>query len=145
MGAAMGGLFGEPYDLLLGRKTYEIFAAHWPYVPDDDPIGQAFGKAAKYVLTRGNDRLEWQNSHRLDGIDAVKKVKADEGPTLLIQGSSTLYPQLFAEKLIDRLFVMTFPGLSWKGQTAVRARHAVGRLETRHQRCFDDWRDHGHL
>jgi dihydrofolate reductase len=116
MGAAMGGIFSEPYDLLLGRKTYEIFAAHWPYVPDDDPIGQAFGKAAKYVLTRGDDRLEWQNSHRLSGIDAVRKVKASAGPDLLIQGSSTLYPQLFAEGLIDRLFVMTFPLLLGKGK-----------------------------
>ncbi len=116
MGAAMGGLFNEPYDLLIGRKTYEIFAAHWPYVPQDDPIGQAFGKAAKYVLTRGNDRLEWQNSHRLDGIEAVKKVKAGEGPTLLIQGSSTLYPQLLSAGLIDSLFVMTFPVILGKGK-----------------------------
>jgi dihydrofolate reductase len=109
MGASMGGLFSAPYDLLLGRKTYEIFAAHWPHVPEDDPIGQAFGKAAKYVLTRGSDALDWQNSHQLDGIDAVKTVKASEGPDLLIQGSSTLYPQLLSANLIDRLFVMTFP------------------------------------
>jgi dihydrofolate reductase len=116
MGAAMGGLFSAPYDLLLGRKTYEIFAAHWPYVPADDPIGQAFGKAAKYVLTRGNDALEWQNSHRLDGIDAVKKVKASDGLDLLIQGSSTLYPQLLSANMIDRLFVMTFPVFLGKGK-----------------------------
>ena len=116
MGAAMGGLFSEPYDLLLGRKTYEIFAAHWPYVPQGDPVGQAFGKAAKYVLTRGSDTFEWQNSHRLDGIDAVKKLKAGEGPTLLIQGSSTLYPQLLSEGLIDSLFVMTFPVILGKGK-----------------------------
>jgi dihydrofolate reductase len=64
MGAAMGGIFSAPYDLLLGRKTYEIFAAHWPYVAEGDPIGSGFTKAAKYVLTRGKDKLEWQNSHR---------------------------------------------------------------------------------
>jgi dihydrofolate reductase len=116
MGAAMGGLFSAPYDLLLGRKTYEIFAAHWPYVPDDDPIGQAFGRAAKYVLTRGDDALEWQNSHRLDDMDAVRKVKASEGPDLLIQGSSTLYPQLLSANMIDRLFVMTFPVFLGKGK-----------------------------
>jgi dihydrofolate reductase len=109
MEAAMGGIFSAPYDLLLGRKTYEIFAAHWPYVPEENPIGAAFTKAAKYVLTRGNDRLDWSNSHRLSGIDAVRKVKDSDGPDLLIQGSSTLYPQLFAADLIDRLFVMTFP------------------------------------
>jgi dihydrofolate reductase len=109
MSTAMGGMFNAPFDLLLGRKTYEIFAAHWPYVPESDPIGQAFTKASKYVLTRGQDRLDWQNSHRLESIDAVKGVKAGDGPDLLIQGSSTLYPQLLAAGLIDRLFIMTFP------------------------------------
>jgi dihydrofolate reductase len=116
MGAAMGGIFSDPYDLLLGRKTYEIFAAHWPYVPPEDPIGQAFGKAQKYVLSRGNDKLEWQNSHLLGGIDDVKKLKASDGPDLLIQGSSTLYPQLLSANLIDRLFVMTFPVFLGKGK-----------------------------
>jgi dihydrofolate reductase len=116
MGAAMGGIFSAPYDLLLGRKTYEIFAAHWPHVPDSDPIGPAFTKAAKYVLTRGNDTLEWSNSHRLGDIDAVKKVKNSDGPDLLIQGSSTLYPELFAANLIDRLMIMTFPVVLGKGK-----------------------------
>jgi dihydrofolate reductase len=109
METAMGGMFNAPFDLLLGRKTYEIFAAHWPFVPEGDPIGQAFTQAAKYVLTRGQDKLDWHNSHRLVGIDDVKTVKETGGPDLLIQGSSTLYPQLLAAGLIDRLFVMTFP------------------------------------
>jgi dihydrofolate reductase len=116
MGAAMSGIFGAPFDLLLGRKTYDIFAAHWPYVPDGDPIGATFTKAAKFVLSRGNDKLEWQNSHRLADIDAVKRLKASEGPHLLIQGSSTLYPQLFAADLVDRLMVMTFPVVLGKGK-----------------------------
>ena len=109
MGQAMGGLFGEPFDLLLGRKTYEIFAAHWPYAPDGDPFAPALNRAAKYVLTRGDETLEWQNSHRLPDIAAVKALKAGDGPNLLIQGSTTLYPELLAAGLIDRLFVMTFP------------------------------------
>lgn len=116
MGAAMGGVFGAPFDLLLGRKTYEIFAAHWPYVPEGDPFGATFTKAAKYVLTSGSEKLEWQNSHRLANIDAVKKLKSEGGPDLLIQGSSTLYPQLFAANLVDRLFVMTFPVVLGKGK-----------------------------
>lgn len=116
MGDAMGGIFNAPFDLLLGRKTYEIFAAHWPYVPKDDPIGPVFNKAAKYVLTRGNDKLDWSNSHRLSDIDAVRKIKNSEGPDLLIQGSSTLYPQLLAANLIDRLFIMTFPLVLGKGK-----------------------------
>ncbi|WP_420137227.1 dihydrofolate reductase family protein [Sphingomonas sp.] len=109
MGEAMDGLFAAPFDLLLGRKTYEIFAAHWPYVGPDDPIGTVFGKAQKYVLTRGHEPLEWMNSHPLGSIAEVATLKASEGPDLLIQGSTTLYPALLSAGLIDRLFVMTFP------------------------------------
>lgn len=109
MGDAIGGLFSQPFDLLLGRKTYDIFAAHWPYVGPDDPIGQAFDRCRKYVLTRGGDPLDWINSQRLAGIPDVATLKQTEGPDLLIQGSSTLYPQLLAAGLIDRLFLMTFP------------------------------------
>jgi dihydrofolate reductase len=109
MGAALGGLFGAPFDLLLGRKTYEIFAAHWPFVGADDPIGPAFDKASKYVLTRGKEPLEWANSHRLGSISEVGALKKGEGPDILVQGSTTLYPQLLADGLIDKLFIMTFP------------------------------------
>ena len=116
MGAAMGALFGGPFDLLLGRKTYEIFAAHWPFVPENDPIGPAFTRVAKYVVTRGDEKLEWNNSHRLKNIDAVRAVKASDGPDLLIQGSTTLYPELLAANLVDRLFVMTFPVVLGKGK-----------------------------
>jgi dihydrofolate reductase len=116
MGAAMGALFGAPFDLLLGRKTYEIFAAHWPFVPEGDPIGPAFTKANKYVLTHGDDRWEWKNSHKLKDIDAVRSLKATGGPDLLIQGSSTLYPQMLAAGLIDRLFLTTFPVVLGKGK-----------------------------
>ncbi|HXS07527.1 MAG TPA: dihydrofolate reductase family protein [Rhizomicrobium sp.] len=116
MGAAMGGLFGGPFDLLLGRKTYEIFAAHWPFVPENDPIGPTFTRVAKYVVTRGDEKLDWSNSHRLKTIDAVRTVKTSDGPDLLIQGSTTLYPELLAANLIDRLFVMTFPVVLGKGK-----------------------------
>lgn len=129
MGAAMDGLFGNPFDLLLGRKTYEIFAAHWPFVGADDPIGPAFTKAAKYILTGGNDPFEWQNSHRLKNIDAVKAVKASGGPDLLIQGSTTLYPQLLAASLLDRLFVMTFPVVLGNGKRLFGAGTPPGALK----------------
>jgi dihydrofolate reductase len=113
---AMGGMFNAPFDLLLGRTTYDIFAAHWPYLPEGDPIGTAFTQAAKYVLTRGDEALDWHNSHKLGGIDAVKTVKESNGPDLLNQGSSTLYPQLLAAGLIDRLFIMTFPVILGTGK-----------------------------
>jgi dihydrofolate reductase len=117
VGDAIGKLFfGAPFDLLLGRKTYEIFAAYWPYVEADHPIGQAFDKAAKHVLTHSGDPLDWVNSHRLGGIADVAALKRSDGPDLVIQGSSTLYPQLLAEGLIDRLVVMTFPVVLGQGK-----------------------------
>ena len=116
MGEAMSGIFSAPFDLLLGRKTYEIFAAHWPYVGPDDPIGAVFDKSGKYVVTRGDEPLEWVNSHRLAGIAEVASLKQTDGPDLLIQGSSTLYPQLLAEGLVDRLFLMTFPVVLGQGK-----------------------------
>jgi len=116
MGEAMGGLFGAPFDLLLGRKTYEIFAAHWPYVGPDDPIGAAFDKANKYVLTRGGEDLDWVHSHRLGSIAEVAALKQGDGPDLLIQGSTTLYPELLAAGLVDKLFLMTFPVVLGQGK-----------------------------
>src|SRR5690348_13575691 len=109
MGAAMGALFGRPFELLLGRKTYEIFAAHWPYAAADDPIADVFNRTAKHVLTRSAEPLAWANSHALADIAAIGALKASDGPDLLIQGSTTLYPPLLADELVDRLFVMTFP------------------------------------
>lgn len=109
MGEAMGGLFGSPFELLLGRKTYEIFAAHWPYAAAGDPIASVFNRTAKHVVTHSSEPLAWANSHRLSDIAAVAALKAGDGADLLIQGSTTLYPALLAKGLIDRLFVMTFP------------------------------------
>ena len=90
VGQAVGEFFSRPYDLLLGRRTYDIFAAYWPYVTGEDAaMGDAFTAAAKYVLTRREQPLTWENSHRLRGIDDVAALKQGDGPDLLIQGSST--------------------------------------------------------
>ena len=106
----LGALFGGAYDLLLGRRTYDIFAAYWPYVEGEEAaMGEAFTKASKYVLTRGDAPLDWANSHRLGSIADVAALKEGDGPDLIIQGSSTLYPALLAAGLIDRLTLMTFP------------------------------------
>jgi dihydrofolate reductase len=107
--AVSGYLLGAPYELLLGRKTYEIFAAYWPYMPEGNPIAARFNSTAKHVLSRGDDTLDWTNSHTLPSIAAVEKLKSTDGPDLLIQGSATLYPQLLRAGLIDRLIIQTFP------------------------------------
>ncbi|WP_413569028.1 dihydrofolate reductase family protein [Bdellovibrio sp. HCB117] len=129
MNAAMGAVFDQPFDLLLGRRTYDIFAAHWGYLGDSDPIAASFTKCAKYVLTHGDQSLDWKNSHRVSSMEELKKIKSAEGPDLLIQGSSTLYPALFAENLIDRLFVMTFPVVLGKGKRLFGEGTPGGRLK----------------
>ncbi len=106
----LGRLFDPPYALLLGRRTYDIFAAYWPFVDGNmGGMGEALTAAEKHVVTHGDQPLDWANSHRLGNIAAVGALKESDGPDLLIQGSSTLYPPLLAAGLIDELVLMTFP------------------------------------
>lgn len=117
VGQAIEGFFARDYDLLLGRRTYDIFAAYWPYATGEGaPMGEAFTRAGKYVLTRGQVPLDWANSHRLASIEELARLKDSDGPDLLIQGSSTLYPQLLAAGLLDRLLLMTFPVVLGSGK-----------------------------
>jgi dihydrofolate reductase len=86
-GAAVLSLVGtldKPYDLLLGRKTFDIFVRHWPNVPVDDPIGPVFTKTNKYVLTRGMANSTGPTAIKLGGIEELKKVKAEEGPDIVL-------------------------------------------------------------
>jgi dihydrofolate reductase len=118
LGATIGEWFTAPYDLLLGRRTYDIFAAHWPFATGDDaPMGEALTAATKHVVTHGDAPFAWENTRRLGGIDAVAALKQSDGPDLVIQGSSTLYPPLLDRGLIDRLSVMTFPVLLGGGKS----------------------------
>ena len=106
----MGKLLGAEFDLLLGRRTYDIFAAYWPYADDQEAeIRDPFNRCTKYVLTHGGQPLDWENSERVGSLDDLAAVKHGDGPDLIIQGSSTLYPQLLEAGLLDRLTVMTFP------------------------------------
>ena len=126
----LGALFTPPYDLLLGRRTYDIFAAYWPYAEGENAaMGEAFDKAAKYVLTRGSQALEWQNSHRLANIDAVARLKETDGPDLVIQGSSTIYPALLAAGLIDTLTLMIYAVTLGSGKRLLGDGTPVGKLE----------------
>jgi dihydrofolate reductase len=122
-------IMGE-YDLLLGKRTYDIFAAYWPY-NQDNPIGEKFQRINKYVLTHSEEPLEWENSHRLSGntADAVGELKRTEGRDLLIQGSSTLYVPLLAAGLIDRLMLMTFPVLLGEGKRIFDGTEKPGALK----------------
>ena len=117
IGEKIGAFFGGPYDLLLGRRTYEIFAGYWPYATGHGaPMGEAFTKANKYVLTRGDQDLPWENSHRLRSMDDVAALKQGDGPDLLIQGSSMIYPGLLAAGLLDELVLYTLPVVLGQGK-----------------------------
>jgi len=113
----MGQLFAGEYELLLGRRTYEIFAAYWPH-NGDIPIGAAFNATRKHVVTASDKPLAWNNSERLigDPVEAVARLKASEGPDLLVQGSGQLYRALLPGRLIDRLILITYPVMLGRGR-----------------------------
>jgi dihydrofolate reductase len=112
----IGEAMARPFDLLLGRKTYEIFAAHWPY--DEGPIAERLNSATKYVASRTLDRLEWSNSILLEGEveTAVAALKEREGPEIQVQGSSDLLQTLLAHELIDEFRLWIFPVIVGPGK-----------------------------
>jgi dihydrofolate reductase len=118
-GEELGKLFGEPFDLLLGRRTYDIFAAHWPYAeggPYDD-IAKTFNRITKYVTTRKGVDLTWKGSVALhDAAKDVAKLKQEDGPALVTQGSTELVHALLAAGFVDEIRTFTFPVLLGKGK-----------------------------
>lgn len=136
-GTAMGELFSQPFELLLGRRTYDIFAAHWPRVPadsEDRPLADLFNGTTKHVATHRPESLAWQNSRGLgsDLIATLRDLKQQDGPTLLTQGSSALVHQLLATDLVDELRLLVHPVLLGKGKRlfAEDARPVAFRLES---------------
>lgn len=118
-GRAIGEMFSRPFDLLLGRKTYDIFAAYWPKVTDPNhPIAGPFNRVTKYVASRGNPKLAWQNSRWLgnDTVASLKAVKNEDGPDIIVQGSSELLQTLWNNGLVDEFTVLTFPVVLGNGK-----------------------------
>jgi dihydrofolate reductase len=105
------------FDMLLGRRTYEIFAAYWPN-QCDNPIAKAFNKATKYVVTRTLDQLDWEISQRISGdvVDELRRLKASDGPALHIWGSSELLQTLIAAELVDEYRLWIFPVVLGQGK-----------------------------
>jgi dihydrofolate reductase len=117
MGQAMTMAFEKPYELLLGRKTYEIFAAHWPYV-GDDPVANRLNAMRKYVASRTLREVTWNGCTLLTGDagDAVAALKQQDGPDLQVQGSGMLLQTLLERDLVDEFNVWTFPVLLGSGK-----------------------------
>jgi dihydrofolate reductase len=127
-GAAMGETFSRPFDLLLGRKTYDIFAGHWPRVKVDRSasdfdelnaqIAEKFNALTKYVATHRPDSLAWQHSQSLgtDVVATLRELKKTDGPILLTQGSSDLMQTLLAHDLVDELRLLIYPLVLGRGK-----------------------------
>lgn len=138
--AEMGELFERPFDLLLGRKTYDIFAAHWPFVATEPgarnydagsaKIAKRFNTLTKYVATHHPESLTWQNSESLgaDVVGRLRTLKATDGPALLTQGSSELLQTLFAHELVDELRTITFPVVLGRGKRLFGGEASPGTL-----------------
>jgi dihydrofolate reductase len=120
-GQAMQALFSQPFELLLGRRTYDIFAGYWPNIKDnaeDFSIANLFNSVPKHVATHTPATLDWHNSHAL-GVDiaaAVRTLKQQAGANLLTQGSAELVQQLLAADLVDELQLLIHPLLLGHGK-----------------------------
>src|SRR5262245_41472276 len=106
-------VFKSQFDLLLGRKTYEIFAAYWPYYDEKAPAGtiaKRFNEIKKYVVSRSGDvDTSWQGSVLLRDIADVKRLHEEDGPNLVTQGSTELVHALLANDLVDAMSIFTLP------------------------------------
>lgn len=121
-GRAVQDLFSQPFELLLGRRTYDIFAAYWPHVRADSPshaIADLFNSVPKHVATHRPDTLDWENSRALEGglADAIRALKdQDDGVNLLTHGSGDMVRQLLAAGLVDELRLQIHPVVLGRGK-----------------------------
>lgn len=117
IGEAIVAAQGRNFDLLLGRRTYDIFAGYWPKV-ENDPIADGLNAATKYVATHRPDSLGWGPVEDLgaDIMEGVRGVKSKDGPDLIVWGSSTLTPVLLDQGLVDEVLLLVYPVLLGRGK-----------------------------
>ncbi|HEY3569047.1 MAG TPA: dihydrofolate reductase family protein [Thermoanaerobaculia bacterium] len=120
-GQALQDLLSQPFELLLGRHTYDIFAAYWPRVRADSAshaIADLFNSVPKHVATHRSGTLDWQNSHALEGdlADAIRALKQQDGANLLTWGSGDMVRQLLAAGLVDELWLLICPVVLARGK-----------------------------
>lgn len=147
----IGETIAEEFDMLLGRRTYAIFAGYWPH--QDNGIAMAFNKATKYVVTRTLDRLDWKNSRRIVGdvADEIRRLKASDGPPLHVWGSAELLQALIGADLVDEYRLWVFPVTVGQGkrlfETGVppRALNLVSTASTPRGVLFNTYRPAGRL
>ena len=110
-GKAIGAIMGRPFELLLGRRTYDIFASYWPTATTDQDVAVPFNRTVKHVVSREPIELTWHNSKLITGdvVPQLQLLKGQEGPDLWVHGSGNLIQTLLAHDLVDRMLVWTFP------------------------------------
>jgi dihydrofolate reductase len=110
MGEVMGASMSDPFDLVLGRKTYDIFAAYWPHATEEDGA-KPLNDATKYVASRSRPTLEWRNSVLIEGdaAEGIVALKKQDGPELQVHGSGDLIQTLMRHHLIDQYRLWVFP------------------------------------
>ena len=116
LGEQIGEAMAKPFDLVLGRKTYEIFAAHWPF--DEGPIADGMNAATKHVASRTLGSVDWAGSKLIEGdvATAVRNLKEEDGPELQVYGSSDLLQTLLGSGLIDEFRLWVFPVIAGSGK-----------------------------
>jgi dihydrofolate reductase len=117
VGGFMDEIMDSPFDLVLGRKTYDIFAAYWPHASEKEGA-KPLNDATKYVASRGNPSLSWDKSVLIDGdvAEGVAALKQEDGPVLQVHGSGNLIQTLLSNNLIDQMRVLIFPVLVGSGK-----------------------------
>ena len=110
MGQVMGEAMSAPFDLVLGRKTYDIFAAYWPHAPEEAGA-KPLNEATKYVASRGHPTLDWRESILIEGdaADGIAALKKEQGPELQVHGSGNLIQTLLRHGLVDQYRLWVFP------------------------------------
>jgi len=117
VGRFMDEAMSTPFDLVLGRKTYDIFAAYWPHAPEETGA-KPLNDATKYVASRSHPALEWSNSVLIEGdvADGIAALKQEDGPELQVHGSGNLIQTLLRHNLVDQYRLLIFPVLIGSGK-----------------------------
>jgi len=117
VGRFMGETMGVPFDLVLGRKTYDIFASYWPHAPEEAG-SKPLNEATKYVASRGSPALQWSNSVLIEGdvAEGIAALKRGDGPELQVHGSGNLIQTLLRHDLVDEYRLLIFPVVVGSGK-----------------------------
>jgi dihydrofolate reductase len=146
MGQVMGEAMSTPFDLLLGRKTYDIFAAYWPNAPEEADA-KPLNDATKYVVSRGRPTLEWTESVLIEGgaAEGISALKQEDGPELQVHGSGNLIQTLLCHNLVDQIQPVGLPARHRIGQAPVLGRHRPFGPEAGRQQGLDHGSRDGHV